>query len=1301
MAGDPRVRALLELILESRCTPEEACKDCPELLNKVRDGLRRLRALELEVDSLFPTKGSATAPAEPPDSRTPEIPGYDVEAVLGRGGMGIVYKARHLRLNRAVALKMMQAGAYAGAHDRARFEREAEVVASLHHPNIVAVHDVGEHEGCPFFTMELLEGGSLAQALLGAPQPARQSAALVLTLAEAVQVAQQAGIVHRDLKPGNILLTAEGMPKIADFGLARHFKSEAALTLSGTPIGTPSYMAPEQVIGNSGAIGPATDIYALGALLYEMLTGRPPFRGETASETERQVLNHEPVSPARLNPKVPRDLETICLKCLNKEPARRYASAAALADDLRRFGEGRPILARPVGLIERIWRWCRRNPTEAALVATALALVTLALGGGFWLERQQAERREETARREGQQSKAAEGALEQAAALQKKGQWPEARVVLEGAPRLADTPALVGIRKRVGQALADARVVSELEEIRLRLLDGSAPSGHRMYAEAFRKYGIAVPATEPAVAAAQIRNSAVRDSLLAFLHDWFLFWVWDADKENLRVVLDQADDDDWRRRLRKTLGGAYDHGERMDLLRARQAPDQPPLILGGLAIAILNRGIEGEEARALVRAAQQRHPEEFWINYHMGYGLLAERPQEAVGYFRAAVARRPESSQAHIMLGRSLHDAGDTDGAIAAFRTAIPLTSNRAGARDLARALARRGGLEEARALWGKLLEASPPDYDPWDGYAQLCAFLGNEGAYRRARKALLERPRDSTDHWAMAERDAVACLILPASGEELRRAVALVDQAVATGPKFFPVSAWLQFAKGLATYRQGQPQQAMPLLEAAAEVLPNRAGPRLALAMAQFRSGRPSEARKTLAAAIRAYNWMESQADHPAAWVSHVLRREAEALILPNLPAFLRGECQPQDNDERLAIVGTCQFQGRYDTTARLYALAFTADPHLADDLTTECRYRSTEEEPFYERVESVNTEARYLAARCATLAGCGSGKDGAGLSRAERARWRKEAREWLRADLALWGKTLDNGSDQDLALAKRMLSHWQVEPDLAGIRDVKALDEVSGEERNECFELWDLVGAVLRRIAVHERANVVDPKRADPRRILPTELLRQGRLEEARVAWRTALEGNPLDHNSWFGYAELCLFLGREDEYRRARRDLLARFSITSNPYFAERTGRACLLMPATGEELRQAVALARRAAASDPSAHGGNYSWFLLARGLAEYREGKFDQAIATMRGDASGVGGPMTRLVLAMALHQDGQLAEARKTLAAAISSYDWTVIQAHDHDAWICHVLRREAEGLILAKLPAFRRGEDGPQDTER
>jgi eukaryotic-like serine/threonine-protein kinase len=1305
MPAEPLVEQLLDEISVYGRTPEEVCSSHPELLPEVRRRWRRMCAFEAELDALFPVTGQGpdthTSPFEHAGAGFPRIPGYDVEALLGRGGMGIVYKARHRRLNRSVALKMLIAGAYAGPTERARFQREAEAVANLCHANIVAVYDVGDHEGCPYFTMELLEGGSLAQALAGTPQSAGRAAALLIALSEAVQAAHEAGIVHRDLKPANILLTSDGTPKVADFGLARHFEAAPELTWSGARIGTPSYMAPEQVIGKTGSMGPAADIYALGALLYEMLTGRPPFRGESATDTQRQVVHDEPVFPSRLNTKVPRDLETICLKCLAKEPQRRYANAAALGDDLRRFEEGRPIQARPVSWGERSWRWCRRNPTGTALLVAALAFLGLAVGGEFWLEREQAERREETARREGRQSKAAEAVLEQAAALQKQGRWPEARAVLEGAPSLVDTPSLVDLRQRVRQALADARMVTDLEEIPLRLLEGRAASGHRLYAEAFREYGIALPAPEPEPAAAQIRNSAIRETLLAFLHDWLFFWGSDADKDQLRAVLDRVDDDPWRRRLRKTLRGAYDPGERQSLLRRdRDTPDQPPLILGGLANAIFNHGIEGEEARALVREAQRRHPQDFWINLHLGYILLAEHPQEAVGYFRAAIASRPDSSQAHIMLGRILHDAGDVDGAIAAFRKAVPLTSNRAGARDLARALAPRGGLEEARALWAKQLEASPPDYDPWDGYAPLCAFLGNEEAYRWARKALLERTRDSTDHWTMAERDSLACLLLPASGEELRRAVALVDRAVTTAPKVLPYKAYTLLISGLAEYRQGRPQQAVPLLEESAALLPNRAGPRLALAMAQFRSGCPAEARKTLAAAVRAYNWMESQADHPTAWVSHVLRREAEALILADLPAFLRGEYEPQDNDERLALAGTCQSQGCYHTAARLYAKAFTADPDLADNLTTECRYRSTQEEPHYERVESVNTEARYLAVRCAALAGCGLGRDAAGLSRAERARWRKQALAWLRADLALWGKTLDSGSEQDLSLAKRMLTHWQIEPDLAGIRDLKELDEATAEERNECFALWDEVGAVLRRIAVQERDIVLDPKRADPRRLVPIELLRQGRLEEARVAWQTALLGNPLDHNSWFGYAELCLFLGREDEYRRARQDLLTRFFITDNPYFAERTGRACLLRPATGDELRQAVALARRAAASDPSVQSGAYPWFLFAQGLAEYREGKFDQAIGTMCGGASRLDGPMSRLVLAMALHQSGQLAEARKTLAGAILSYDWRATQARDLDAWICHLLRREAEGMVLPNLPAFRRGEYRPPDKD-
>ena len=226
----------------------------------------------------------------PEELPLPQVPGYEVEAVLGHGGMGVVFRARHLRLGRLVALKMTLAGSYAGPPERERFRREAEAIAALRHANVVQVYDVGDWAGRPYFTMELVEGGSLAQKLAGAPQPARQAAALLATLAEAMHAAHQGGIVHRDLKPANILFTADGTPKVTDFGLARRLEGGAGLTLSGVPLGTPSYMAPEQARGQSRAVGPAADVYALGAILYELLTGRPPFRAETPAETVQQVV---------------------------------------------------------------------------------------------------------------------------------------------------------------------------------------------------------------------------------------------------------------------------------------------------------------------------------------------------------------------------------------------------------------------------------------------------------------------------------------------------------------------------------------------------------------------------------------------------------------------------------------------------------------------------------------------------------------------------------------------------------------------------------------------------------------------------------------------------------------------------------------------------------------------------------------------------------------------------------------------------------------------------------------------------
>ncbi|MFL5340809.1 MAG: protein kinase domain-containing protein, partial [Gemmataceae bacterium] len=317
-----------------------------------------------------------------------QVGDYDILSEVGRGGMGVVYQARHRGLLRLAALKMVLAGEFASPTQQLRLRLEAELAARVQHPNIVQVHEIGSYEGRPFLALEWVEGGSLANRLNGKPWQPREAAALIETLAGAVHVAHCEGVVHRDLKPANILLTADGIPKITDFGLAQPVEGGKTLTQSGFLVGTPGYMAPEQAGGKRALVGPATDLYALGVVLYQLLTGQLPFQGDSTLDVLRAVTSDEPTRPRRLQPCLPRDLEAIALHCLEKEPGRRYPSALALAEDLRRFREGTQVVARPVGAVARLARTCRRRP----LVASLLALLTLSLVGGLggvtwkWLE---------------------------------------------------------------------------------------------------------------------------------------------------------------------------------------------------------------------------------------------------------------------------------------------------------------------------------------------------------------------------------------------------------------------------------------------------------------------------------------------------------------------------------------------------------------------------------------------------------------------------------------------------------------------------------------------------------------------------------------------------------------------------------------------------------------------------------------------------------------------------------------------------------------------------------------------------
>ncbi len=359
--SDPAAARLGDLLLrwEESCdkgqevSAEELCADCPELVAELRRRIQVLKEMDAAMDSNKQTHGNPDSTSWPgmrpndplvADLLRPAqtvVPGFRILEILGRGGMGVVYRAEQLAQNRQVALKMIKTGQRAPSEAVGRFDREAQAISLLNHPNIVQIYNVGEYRGQPYLVLELVEGGTLSQKMAGQPMPWRDAARLVEALARAIQHAHSHGIMHRDLKPGNILLTRDGTPKVSDFGLAKPLHEEGSLlTRSGAILGTPCYMSPEQAMGRGHEVGPLTDIYGLGTILYQALTGQPPFQGGAAFDILRQVEHEPPRPPSQIVPEVPAELERICLRCLEKKPANRYPTALELAEDLQRFLAG-------------------------------------------------------------------------------------------------------------------------------------------------------------------------------------------------------------------------------------------------------------------------------------------------------------------------------------------------------------------------------------------------------------------------------------------------------------------------------------------------------------------------------------------------------------------------------------------------------------------------------------------------------------------------------------------------------------------------------------------------------------------------------------------------------------------------------------------------------------------------------------------------------------------------------------------------------------------------------------------------
>jgi serine/threonine protein kinase/Tfp pilus assembly protein PilF len=841
---------VLRIQLGETPTLDEYLRRFPQYSDPLRDQFDLHRALEL-CDEPRRTKIDFHPEPSPPPR---VVGGYDILAELGRGGMGVVYKARRRGLHRLVALKMIHAGAQ--AEPLARFRAEAEALARLEHPSIIRIYDIGEQEGRPYLVMEFVGGGSLQDRLQGAPQPARPAAQLLAALAQAVHHAHQHGIVHRDLKPSNILLQdsnhrstetprreEEGQrkeigsssllgvsvplwfnssPKISDFGLAKLLDAGPGRTRSGDILGTPSYMAPEQAAGRHDAVGPAADVYALGAILYEMLTGRPPFHGETVWDTLQQVAGQEPVPPRRLQPRTPRDLENICLKCLHKEPTRRYASARELADDLQRFLDGKSIRARAASPWERAWKWARRRPAAAAATATAAILLGVLLTAHYaHLRLELAAARANSAVAE------AERWLDGVETEINAQNWDQAQLQLrDGLPDRLDAPA-AAFPADVRLARLRTRAEHLDERIEQRLTDHNRLRRFRLLREDAAFLATRFAGLDSATTQRRLQESAAEalglfDASLAEpspLLDGPHFSA--AEKDEIRegcceLLLETADaSEEGRQRARAALAQLGAKSERVFELFLR-------------GNALCQDGRLAEAARQFEKALAQQ-PDHFGAHYALAVCYLKWTSSEkdarrahlllACEHLEHCTRRRSDLVWPHLHRGLAHGELGDAAAAETDFAAAE------------------------------QLLAAAPDD-------AAVYALHVNRGVSRLRARRLEGAVSDLTRAVRLQPTEYAAYVNLAQAYQEQGRwsdAVAQLDRAVALKPT--PVLAAV-FRRRARLYReQGRLEDARRDLEEAVRCEPNAAasavGDWLGVGRLAMKEGQPAEALRAAEAAL------------------------------------------------------------------------------------------------------------------------------------------------------------------------------------------------------------------------------------------------------------------------------------------------------------------------------------------------------------------------------------------------------------------------------------------------------------------
>jgi tetratricopeptide (TPR) repeat protein len=1177
-----------ELEAGARVNPEKLAARCPELAEPLKACLASLEFLQ---DAALGLRGSGN-PGRPPAlenlAELGRLGDFHLVREVGRGGMGVVYEAEQISLGRKVALKVLPFAAALDERQLQRFKNEAQAAACLHHTNIVPVFGVGCERGVHYYAMQFIEGQTLAALIaelrgsgMGGPadsasqsltrpsaaSPAttsiaarstelsatspghfRTAAQLGIQAALALEHAHQLGVVHRDIKPANLLVDVHGDLWVTDFGLA-HCQSQGRLTLSGDLVGTLRYMSPEQALAQPIGVDHRTDLYSLGATLYELLTLAPAFSGRDRQELLRQIAFEEPLPPRRVRKAVPAELETIVLKAMAKNPAERYATAQELADDLQRFLKDEPVRARRPTLVQRArkWAWRHRPVVWSAAMGLFMALAVLA-GCVGWVVRDRAARRAKI-------TTDLQAVLEEAQRSLKENNWAQALAAARQAEALLQEgvtePVLAkrvqGLLGELAEEEADKLLVQRLEEIRLLQAEVNVKENRFAlekalpeYRQAFLSYGLQAQTMAPQEAAALLRRRppAVRSTLVAALDHWLVLARDQKAPEVdwLEQVLSAAVADPWRQRLR----AARARGDRQALEKLARELDvttQPAEVL-----FLLDRGLHAqgatEGAVALLRRAQEAFPGDFWINHNLGIALVDCRPpqyDEAIRFLTAAVALRPNSPGVSFNLGLVFWKKGRLDEALAAFRRAVTLKPDYAEAHgSLGVVLWKKGRLDEALASLRQAIVLKPDSSDAHfnlgnaliekgqldEGLAALrravdlnpnnaedCCHLGvilaGKGRLDEAAAAFKEairlKPEYAEAHYNLAN-------VLKTKGR-LDEAVAAYRQAIASKSDcaeahcnlantlvklgrfddalaayrraivLKPNLVEAHFNLGLAFTRMGRLDEAIAEFRQSIALKPDWAMAHYDLGNALWKRGRLDEATAAYRQAIQlkpdyaeAYcnlgNLLRQQGHFVQALAAlkqgHELSSRHPDWIYPSAlwvkqcqrlveldgrqQAVVRGELQPGSATERSEFAQLCFCKKYYAAAARLWAEAFLANPKLATDL---------------------NAGHRYGAAGAAALAAAGQGAEAARLSDQERAHWRKQALQWLRADLTANGKLLGTSTPQDRQLAQLRLRQWPCDPNLASVRDPAALAQLPANEQAMCEQLWADVETLLAKAA------------------------------------------------------------------------------------------------------------------------------------------------------------------------------------------------------------------------------------------